>query len=127
MGLAIGIDLGTTNSCAAIMENGRPRVLTYKGGDSTIPSVFAIDDKGNRLVGAEAKRQDLLRAGDDVLGLDGKVGREEQRLLVDALGREVGLGPGRELDGRGSRGKLGRRWRSGLDGGRRGDGGFQRR
>ncbi|MSP56258.1 MAG: hypothetical protein EXR69_11745, partial [Myxococcales bacterium] len=38
MGKAIGIDLGTTNSCAAIVENGKPRVITYKGGASTIPS-----------------------------------------------------------------------------------------
>ena len=48
MAKAIGIDLGTTNSCAAIMDGARPRVITYKGGESTIPSVFAIDDKGNR-------------------------------------------------------------------------------
>ena len=57
MGKAIGIALGTTNSCAAIMELGRPRVLTYKGGATTIPSVFAIDEKGQRLVGHEAKKQ----------------------------------------------------------------------
>ena len=57
MGMAIGIDLGTTNSCAAIMQGGRPRLITYKGGKTTIPSVFAIDEKGNRLVGDDA---DLL-------------------------------------------------------------------
>ena len=55
MGKAIGIDLGTTNSCAAIVEGGKPRVITYKGGQSTIPSVFAIDEKGDRLVGHDAK------------------------------------------------------------------------
>ena len=55
MGKAIGIDLGTTNSCAAIIENGSPRLITYRGGAKTIPSVFAIDKSGNRLVGDEAK------------------------------------------------------------------------
>jgi molecular chaperone DnaK len=57
MGRAIGIDLGTTNSCAAIIEDGNPRLITYKGGAKTIPSVFAIDKSGNRLVGEEAKRK----------------------------------------------------------------------
>ncbi len=61
MGKAIGIDLGTTNSCAAIIENGSPRLITYRGGAKTIPSVFAIDKTGQRLVGEEAK----LRAADN--------------------------------------------------------------
>src|SRR5919199_115108 len=54
----IGIDLGTTNSCAAIVEgDGNVKLIPYKGGEYTIPSVFAIDDKGNELIGHEAKRQ----------------------------------------------------------------------
>ena len=57
MGRAIGIDLGTTNSCAAFVDNGKPKVITYKDGSRTIPSMFAIDKKGNRLVGNEARDQ----------------------------------------------------------------------
>ncbi|MEZ4237589.1 MAG: Hsp70 family protein, partial [Myxococcota bacterium] len=52
MGKAIGIDLGTTNSCCAYVTNGKPEVITYRDGSRTIPSVFAIDKQGNRLVGA---------------------------------------------------------------------------
>ncbi len=57
MGKAIGIDLGTTNSCCAYVENAKPRVLTFRDGSRTIPSVFAIDKTGSRLVGADAKAQ----------------------------------------------------------------------
>lgn len=57
MGKAIGIDLGTTNSCCAYVSNGKPQVITYRDGSRTIPSVFAIDKSGNRLVGTEAKVQ----------------------------------------------------------------------
>ena len=57
MGKAIGIDLGTTNSCCAYVSNGKPQVITYRDGSRTIPSVFAIDKSGNRLVGNEAKDQ----------------------------------------------------------------------
>ena len=58
-GVVIGIDLGTTNSVAAIVDNGRPRVISDTGGGYLIPSVVAVDDKGNRLVGQAAKRQVL--------------------------------------------------------------------
>ena len=58
MSKIIGIDLGTTNSCAAIVEKeGQVKLIPYKGGDFIIPSIFAIDDKGNELIGHEAKRQ----------------------------------------------------------------------
>ena len=57
MGKAIGIDLGTTNSCCAYVLNGKPQVVTYRDGSRTIPSVFAIDKQGNRLVGSEAQAQ----------------------------------------------------------------------
>ncbi|MFM2245670.1 MAG: molecular chaperone DnaK [Pseudomonadota bacterium] len=72
---AIGIDLGTTNSCAAVMDGGRPRVITYKGGGSTIPSVFAIDDKGNQLVGVDAKRQAQLNPQNTVMASKRLIGR----------------------------------------------------
>ncbi|MEO0605816.1 MAG: Hsp70 family protein, partial [Myxococcota bacterium] len=57
MSKAIGIDLGTTNSCCAYVQNGKPQVVIYRDGSRTIPSVFAIDKNGNRLVGQDAKVQ----------------------------------------------------------------------
>ena len=57
MGKVIGIDLGTTNSCVAVMEGGEPTVIVNAEGDRTTPSVVAFSKKGERLVGAVAKRQ----------------------------------------------------------------------
>jgi molecular chaperone DnaK len=57
MAITIGIDLGTTNSSAAIMEGAHPRMITTPEGQPAIPSVFAIDTEGNQLVGAAAVRQ----------------------------------------------------------------------
>ena len=53
----IGIDLGTTNSCVAIMEGGQPKVIENAEGMRTTPSVVAFSKEGERLVGAPAKRQ----------------------------------------------------------------------
>ncbi len=53
----LGIDLGTTNSCMAVMEGGQPKVIPNAEGDNTTPSVVAFTDSGERLVGAPAKRQ----------------------------------------------------------------------
>ena len=85
MGKAIGIDLGTTNSCAAIFENGRPRLITYKGGETTIPSVFAIDEQGNRLVGHEAKRQAQLNPNNTVYGAKRLMGRNYHSKTIDKI------------------------------------------
>src|SRR3954470_16774927 len=57
MGKIIGIDLGTTNSCVAIMEGGEPKVLVNEEGARTTPSVVAYTKDGERLVGQIAKRQ----------------------------------------------------------------------
>ena len=68
-GEIIGIDLGTTNSCCAIVEDdGNVKIIPYRGGETTIPSIFAIDDKGNELVGYEAKRQWLLNPKRTIYG-----------------------------------------------------------
>ena len=57
MAKVIGIDLGTTNSCVAVMEGSAPKVIENAEGARTTPSVVAFTDKGERLVGMPAKRQ----------------------------------------------------------------------
>ncbi|HKT37644.1 MAG TPA: Hsp70 family protein, partial [Ktedonobacterales bacterium] len=57
MGKVIGIDLGTTNSCVAVMEGGEPTVIPNAEGSRTTPSVVAFTKSGERLVGEVAKRQ----------------------------------------------------------------------
>ena len=70
MSRIIGIDLGTTNSCAAIVDakDKRPKLIPYRGGEYTIPSIFAVDDKGNELVGHDAKRQWQLNPKNTIYG-----------------------------------------------------------
>jgi molecular chaperone DnaK len=86
----IGIDLGTTNSCAAIVEgDGNVKLIPYKGGEYTIPSVFAIDDKGNELIGHEAKRQWQLNPRNTVYAAKRLVGRSYKSDVVDTMRRIV--------------------------------------
>src|SRR6476620_3626954 len=86
----IGIDLGTTNSCAAIVdETGNVKLIPYKGGDYTIPSIFAIDDKGNELIGFEAKRQWQLNPKNTVYGAKRLVGRSFRSEIVDSMRKVV--------------------------------------
>src|SRR5271156_1149767 len=82
----IGIDLGTTNSCAAVVEaSGNVKLIPYKGGDFTIPSIFAIDEKGNELVGHEAKRQWQLNPRNTVYASKRLIGRSYSSDVVDVM------------------------------------------
>ncbi len=74
----IGIDLGTTNSCAAVVEGDDQKVklIPYRGGEYTIPSIFAVDDKGNELVGHDAKRQWQLNPKNTIYGSKRLMGKE---------------------------------------------------
>ncbi|MFZ5585079.1 MAG: molecular chaperone DnaK [Thermodesulfobacteriota bacterium] len=76
MGKIIGIDLGTTNSCVAIMEGGEPKVLTNQEGSRTTPSVVAITDSGERLVGQVAKRQAITNPRNTVFAVKRLIGRK---------------------------------------------------
>jgi len=73
--VVIGIDLGTTYSCAAMVERGRPRVISDTGGSYLIPSVVAMDGKGNRLVGQAAKRQILTNPKNTIFASKRLIGR----------------------------------------------------
>src|ERR1700722_19847492 len=97
----IGIDLGTTNSCAAVVEaNGNVKLIPYKGGDFTIPSIFAVDDKGHELIGHEAKRQWQLNPKNTVYAAKRLVGRAFKSDVVDAMRSVVAyeLGEGENND-----------------------------
>ncbi|MBX3212671.1 MAG: molecular chaperone DnaK [Labilithrix sp.] len=72
----IGIDLGTTNSCVAIVENGTPVVIPNRGGYKTTPSMVAVTEAGKRLVGHIAKRQAITNAENTVYAAKRLIGRK---------------------------------------------------
>jgi len=75
MGRIIGIDLGTTNSCVAVMENGKPKVIENAEGTRTTPSVVAYTEDGEILVGAPAKRQAVTNAKNTLYAAKRLIGR----------------------------------------------------
>ena len=77
MGKTIGIDLGTTNSCVAVMEGGEPTVLENAEGGRTTPSVVAFTDSGERLVGTVAKRQAVMNPENTIFSIKRFMGRKE--------------------------------------------------
>ena len=85
MAKIIGIDLGTTNSCVAIMEGGQPKVIENSEGARTTPSVVAYADDGEILVGAPAKRQAVTNARNTVYAVKRLIGRkfEEKEVQKD--------------------------------------------
>ena len=76
MGKIIGIDLGTTNSCVAIMEGGDPVVIANQEGNRTTPSIVAISESGERLVGQVAKRQAITNSENTVYAVKRLIGRK---------------------------------------------------
>ena len=82
MGRIIGIDLGTTNSCVAIMEGGEAKVITNPEGGRTTPSIVAITENGERLVGQIAKRQAITNPENTVFGVKRLIGRKFKSPVV---------------------------------------------
>ncbi|MEN8780395.1 MAG: molecular chaperone DnaK [Desulfobacterales bacterium] len=76
MGKIIGIDLGTTNSCVAVMEGGDAKVITNPEGGRTTPSIVAMSESGERLVGQIAKRQAITNPENTVFGVKRLIGRK---------------------------------------------------
>ena len=76
MGKIIGIDLGTTNSVVAVMDGGKPTIITNPEGSRITPSVVAINDKGERLVGQVAKRQAVTNPTNTVYSIKRFMGRK---------------------------------------------------
>jgi molecular chaperone DnaK len=86
----IGIDLGTTNSCGAVAHgDGQVKLIPYKGGDYTIPSIYAIDDKGHELIGHEAKRQWQLNPKNTLYATKRLIGRAPKDEVVETVQRSV--------------------------------------
>jgi molecular chaperone DnaK len=82
MNKIIGIDLGTTNSCVSIMEAGEPKVITNTEGGRTTPSIVAVTDRGERLVGQIAKRQAITNPENTVFGIKRLIGRKYDSIEV---------------------------------------------
>lgn len=88
MSKIIGIDLGTTNSCIAVMSNGEPTVVPNSEGGRTTPSVVAITDKEERLVGQIAKRQAIMNPEHTIFSVKRLMGRKfDAKEVKDALKR----------------------------------------
>ncbi|HRY36926.1 MAG TPA: molecular chaperone DnaK [Candidatus Magasanikbacteria bacterium] len=90
MGKVLGIDLGTTNSCMAIIEGGQPKVLENKEGNRTTPSIVAISKTGERLVGQLAKRQAVTNPENTLYSIKRLIGR---RYSDEEVQRDLKLMP----------------------------------
>lgn len=108
MGKIIGIDLGTTNSCVAIMEGGDPKVIENSEGNRTTPSIVAFTDSGERLVGQIAKRQAVTNPTKTLFAIKRLIGRKfsdaEVKKSIDISPFTLVEGPGGdavvEVDGK---------------------------
>src|ERR1700681_2160661 len=82
MAKIIGIDLGTTNSCVAVMENGQPKVIENSEGARTTPSIVAYQEDGEMLVGASAKRQAVTNPKNTLFAVKRLIGRRFEDEIV---------------------------------------------
>ena len=83
MGKIIGIDLGTTNSCVAVMEGGKPTVITNAEGMRTTPSVVAFTKTGERVIGEPAKRQAVTNAEKTIASIKRHMGTDYKVQIDD--------------------------------------------
>jgi len=90
MSKVIGIDLGTTNSCVAIMEGGEPVVIANSEGSRTTPSMVAISDSGERLVGQQAKRQAVTNPENTLYAIKRLIGRKFES---EAVKKDIAISP----------------------------------
>ena len=86
MGKVIGIDLGTTNSCVAVMEGGEPVVIPNSEGGRTTPSVVSFQNNGERLVGQVAKRQAITNPDKTIISIKRHMGTDYK---VDIDGKNI--------------------------------------
>ena len=85
MGKIIGIDLGTTNSCVAVMEGGEPVVITNSEGARTTPSVVSFQANGERLVGQVAKRQAITNPDHTIISIKREMGTDHKTHIDDKV------------------------------------------
>jgi len=90
MSKVIGIDLGTTNSCVAIMEGGEPVVIANSEGSRTTPSMVAFTDSGERLVGQQAKRQAVTNPENTLFAIKRLIGRKYD---TEAVQKDIKISP----------------------------------
>ena len=90
MGKIIGIDLGTTNSCVAVMDGDKPKVIENSEGDRTTPSIVAFAEDGEVIVGQPAKRQAVTNPDDTIFAVKRLIGR---RFDEDVVQRDIKLVP----------------------------------
>jgi len=80
MAKTIGIDLGTTNSCMAVLEGGEPTVISNSEGGRTTPSVVGFAKDGQRLVGSPARRQQVTNPQNTIFSLKRFMGRKQDEV-----------------------------------------------
>lgn len=90
MGKIIGIDLGTTNSCVAVMDGDKPRVIENAEGDRTTPSIIAYTQDNETLVGQPAKRQAVTNPKNTLFAIKRLIGR---RFQDEEVQRDVSIMP----------------------------------
>ncbi|MFC2079093.1 molecular chaperone DnaK [Candidatus Bipolaricaulota bacterium] len=88
----IGIDLGTTNSCAAVLEGGSPEVITNSEGERITPSVVAFSESGERLAGRLAKRQAITNPGNTIASIKREMGTDH-RVSITVDGKQTDYTP----------------------------------